>query len=265
MAKIKFHLLIIAFNFIFFNYSLASDKYTVIKVMGSIVVKKTGVQLSQGDVILDDEPIVFKSPDAKASVISAIKGRFVLSAGNKQNNNSALKSNLLPPISNISSRSGLILNLNDFKTNFNGNYLILNKAEFPVSKVNFPMNDSCFFYFSYNYNNEAINKKLKHKQDTLLIIEKELYMLDGKEVAKAESTGVKLNYISGKKVFFINEFTIITPPNENLVNEVKLILDQSKNKKKNEIVKDVVSYFNEFYGKCDEDNVLIWLKDNFGI
>ena len=100
------------------NSIFAVDKYTVVKVLGNITIKKTGVQLKQGDVILANEPIDFKSSEAKASVISSEKGRFILSASNAFNGISNVKSNLLPPMGNISSRSGLILNLTDLKSNF---------------------------------------------------------------------------------------------------------------------------------------------------
>lgn len=245
------------------NSIFAVDKYTVVKVLGNITIKKTGVQLKQGDVILANEPIDFKTSEAKASVISSEKGRFILSASNAFNGISNVKSNLLPPMGNISSRSGLILNLTDLKTNFSENYLILKQVELSIGKSVFPMNDSSFFYFSYLYKQENINKKLSHKNDTLLIIEKELFLVDGLSIAHSESTSVKLNYKSGKSSLFITEFNVITPNNDQIVKEVKIILDQSKNKIYKDVLEDVISYFTEFYGKTDSKNVKNWLKDNF--
>ncbi len=248
------------------NSLLAIDKYTVVKVLGSITIKKTGANLKQGDIILANEPIDFKSPEAKASVISAEKGRFILTANsNALSGLSNVKSNLLPPMGNISSRSGLILNLADLKTNFTENYLILKQVELAVGKSAFPMNDSSFFYFSYVYNQENINKKLAYKNDTLLIIEKELFLIDGLAVAHAESTAVKLNYKSGKSSLFITNFNVITPNNDQIIKEIKIILEQSKNKNYKTILNDVTSYFTEFYGKTDLKNVEKWLNSNFKI
>ncbi len=261
----KYLIIIILFTLSMVNSIMAIDKYTVVKVLGSIIVKKTGTQLTQGDVILSNEPIVFKSADAKASVISSQSGRFILSANNSDNNSSSVKSSLLPPMSNISTRAGSILNLNDLKINFTGNYLVLKQIEFPITKAVFPMNDSCFFYFTYKYNEESINKKLSHRGDTLLIIEKELFMVDGKSIHPAESTLVKSYYYMSKKPIYINEFNIITPNNDQIVKEVKMILDGSKNKSYNDIIDDVSSYLNEFYGKIEKNNVQLWLKDNFNL
>ncbi len=247
------------------NLLLSVEKFTVVKVLGTIIIKKTGALLAQGDILLSNEPILFKTADSKASVISNEKGRFILSAGNSESSASNVKSCLLPPMGNISSRAGAILNLNDLKTNFSGNYLILKQGEFPISKSAFPMDESSFFYLSYQYKNESINKKLTHRGDTLLIVTNDLFLVDGKPIAYAESTMVKLNYLKDKKPLFVSEFNILSPNNDQLVNEVKIILDGSKNKSYQDIVNDVVSYFTEFYGKTDEDNVKIWLKENFSL
>lgn len=252
---------------LFLNLSslFAADKYTVVKVLGKITIKKTGAQLKQGDVILSNEPIDFKSPEAKASVISPVKGRFILSANNGITGASNVKSSLLPPMSNISSRSGSILNLNDLKTYFSENYLILNQIRIPIGGIAFPMNDSSFFYFSYLHRQESINKKLSYRNDTLLIITKELFMVDGVTINHSESTSVKLNYISEKNNLFISSFNVLTPNNDEIIKEVKIILDQSKNKEYKDVLEDVNSYFLEFYGKTDLNNLKLWLKDNFNL
>jgi hypothetical protein len=243
----------------------AVDKYKVVKVIGSIILKKTGAQLAGGDEILSTDPIIFKTANAKASVISSQIGRFILTAGNMENNTANVKSNLLPPMSNISSRAGAMLNAADIKSHFNGNYLLLRQINILVGRESFPMNDSSFFYLSYNHNSEAINKKLKYRADTLLILEKELFMVDGKSISYPESTGVKMNYQQGKKRIALAEFSIVTPNNDQLVKEVKIIIDESPTKGYKELLPDILSYLNEFYGKTDEDNVKHWLKENFNL
>lgn len=242
-----------------------AESYKVVKVLGTIIVKKTGAALSQGDVIQSTDPIVFKTPDSKASVISSEKGRFVLAANSSNNNSASVKSNLIPPMSNISSRGLSMLNFSDIKNNFSGNYLLLDKVDVSIAKDIFPMNDSCFFFFTYKYKNEDINKRLKHNGDTLLIIEKELFKVDGLPISHAESTFVKVNYYSKKTPLTINEMNVITPNLDQVKKECEMILNESQKKSYKEKVNDVTSYLNEFYGKIDEDNVKQWLKDNLGL
>ena len=246
------------------SISLFPESYKVVKVIGNIVVKKSGAQLSQGDVIQASEPIIFKTPESKASVISSEKGRFVLAA-NSVNNSSSLKSNLIPPMSNISSRGVAMFSVGDIKNNFFGKYLLLQRSEENIPGGILPLNDSSFFFFTFTHNAEEINKKIGHNGNTLIITEKDLFMVDGKAVAHAESTFVKVNYYSNKKPLFLNEMSVITPNNDQIKKEINMILNESKTKTYDEKVKDITSYLNEFYGKIDDDNVKVWLKENLGL
>jgi hypothetical protein len=241
----------------------ASDKYKVIKVIGSIVVKETGASLSSGDEILATDLIVFKTPDAKASVISSQKGRLILSASNPQVSNSAVKTNLLPPIANISSRAGAIINQNDLRNHFSGKILLLNEVRTQIHAGAFPMNQNSFFYLSYPYQAEAINKQLHYRHDTLLIVENELFRVDGNAISYPESTAVKLNYMDNKKSMQVAEFEVVVPENQQLVKEVQMIIDASPAKRKDQVTLDVLSYLDEFYGRTDADNLGRWLKKNF--
>ena len=73
--------LLILLSFVLFSkLAFSIEKYTIIKVIGTILIQKTGNPLISGDIILPSDAIVFKSPESKASVISSEKGRMVLSA-----------------------------------------------------------------------------------------------------------------------------------------------------------------------------------------
>ena len=62
---------------------LAADKYKVIKVDGKIMFLPTKTVMKQGDVFLSGTELSFTSPQARAAVISPVKGRFVLTSSVK--------------------------------------------------------------------------------------------------------------------------------------------------------------------------------------
>lgn len=252
-----------ALLFVLSGNLLAADKYKVIKVIGSIVLKETGAMLASGDVILASDAIVFKTPNAKASVVSSQSGRLILTAGTALEPSTNVKSNLLPPMANISSRAGAILNYTDLRNHFAGKFLLLEESYTQIHKGSFPMHDSSFFYLTYSHNGEAINKRLKSNNDTLLILERELFRVDGRPISYPESTAVKMSYMSGKTSLPVADFEIVVPENKHLVKEVQMILDASAGKSKAQVTADVLSYLGEFYGKTDADNVQRWLKKNF--
>lgn len=241
----------------------AADNYKVIKVFGTIVVKKTGSALAQGDVISASETIIFKTTDAKASVISEKTGRFVLSPGGKQE--ASLKSNLLPAMSNMSSRNGSLLNLVDLQAYFNGNNVILDEVRMYISPQSFPMNDNSFFYVQYEYKNEKINKKLPFKGDSLTINRDQLFTIDGAAVQHPEHIGASLYYFSNNISSLITQVNLVFPAHSQLKNEVQIILGETKQKTYKEKTNEVISYLNEFYGKPDAQNVKEWLARNTGL
>lgn len=94
----------------------SSDKYTVIRVDGRIIFQRTKADMQKGDVFLSGTALSLTSLEARAAVISGIKGRFVLSSSEKG------QTKILPAANNISSRSGALINLIDLQNHFTGNF-----------------------------------------------------------------------------------------------------------------------------------------------
>jgi hypothetical protein len=236
----------------------AADKYKVIKVDGKIVFMPTKAVMKQGDVFLSGTQLSFTSPQARAAVISAIKGRFVLTSSEKG------QTKILPAANNISSRSGALLNQIDLQNHFSGKYLILDKISLNLSAANFPMNDDSFFYISYKYENEKINKKLTHEGENLIIQKSELFKIDGKPAA-VEQQEMSIFYMANGKANKINDFTPVFPDLDDLKAEVQIILDEFSSRDKEIKINEITAYLDQFYGKPQKDNLNTWLQQEFDL
>lgn len=244
----------------------AVESYTVIKVIGTILLQKTGIPLVSGDVILINDPIIFKTLNSKASVISSEKGRMVLSADGNADKLTTVKSSLIPPMSNIASRNGPILSISDVQSYFSGDYVLIKQAKVNISRNIFPMNDSCFFFMTYKHNGEDINKKLPFNDETLILDRNEVFKVDNAAIESSFRTPVKLRYQSGGgQTLLINELVFISPEIESLKKEIGLIIKQRSKQSDREIIEDVNAYINEFYGKTDIDHLKDWLNTSFGL
>ncbi len=239
---------------------LKTDDYKVIKVQGNIVFKNTGKAMSQGDVFKENTVLNFASDDAKATVINADKGRFVLTK-------SAKGSNLIPAINNIASRSGAILNLIDLQNHFEGKLAIIDGMKIKIASTDFKMDDNSFFYLEYKYKGEIIPKKLGHVGDSLVIDKAQVYKVDGTLISAPDSPEVTLKYRNSKenKNTTISTFNLVFPNSDELKGEISIILDEMKSKSIDKKIDEVVSYVNEFYGKPDKSNVKYWVGKNFGV
>ncbi len=264
--KIKIPLyLLISFLFLGFSFqkNRIDDKYKVIKVNGSIQIKKTGKPLVQGDIFQENTSLQFNSPDSKATVINGEKGRFVIT-----NQSSAAKgNNLIPAINNVASRGGAILTIIDLQNFFQGNICVIDKMKIKIACSDYKMSADNFFYIQYVYKGENINKPLTYSGDSLNISKIELYKVDGKAIEAPDGPQVTLYYRDNikKTAQLISTFNLVFPNENDLVQEIKIMIAELKTKTSAQKTDEVMSYLNEFYGKPDKDNVQPWLNNKFGI
>jgi len=234
-----------------------TDKYKVIKVDGRIIFQRTKADMKSGDVFVSGTILNFTSPQSRAAVISSLKGRFVLSAAEKG------QTKILPAANNISSRSGALLNMIDLQSHFAGDYLILDEVVLEIGIENFPMDESHFFYLSFEYNGEKIRKKLEYTESNQLIISKdEIFKIDGESIA-VQNMEMALYYREGEVSTKVSEFKPVFPNLQELKDEVEIIINEFADKDAGVKVQEITAYLTEFYGKPEKDNLNQWLDKNF--
>src|ERR1700741_4610766 len=194
----------------------------------AFIYKKNNKNVIQGDLFPENEQILFKTTESKAAVISTAKGRFILAPGSDKK--ADVKANLLPASSNVSSRSGSIINVVDLQNMFTGNFVVLGKMRMHINKDNFPMNESNFFFLRYKYKGEDINKKLANEGEKLIFDKEQILMVDGKPITGPDSPEYKLYYSDGKTSQLINSFNLIMPETEGLKQETTILLAEIKDK-----------------------------------
>ncbi|MBN2681675.1 MAG: hypothetical protein JXR58_04150 [Bacteroidales bacterium] len=249
------------------GFSYGQTDYKVIKVNGSITMKSSGKNLSTGTVFSDRENLLFGQPTAKAAVINPEKGRFVVTPENA-NDLTNSKSNFIPGLSNISSRSGAssLRNIVDMKNYFSGNFMIFDSTTIVINSPDFPIDENNFFYCRYKYNDEDVNKKLEYLGDTVIIYKNELLSILGNPISSEDVTEMQLFYYqqNEKKSVLINSFNPVFAE-KSLKEEIQVIIDELSSKTFKEKYDAIVSYLNEFYGKPDESNLKNWLKTEFNL
>ena len=238
--------------------NMAPSDYRVIKVSGRIVYAKNGSDMHQGDIFSPNDGLNFKSQTSRAAVISKANGRKILSP----KNGSKDKATLLPPINNISSRSGGLNNLIDLKNHFTGKYLILGESHLKISEKSFPMNDGAFFYLRYQYEGETINKKLSHDGDKLILNKEEIYKIDGEAIDVSKVDQVDLFYRSGNTSSEINTFAPVFPEDGELKTELEIIMMEIEDLEEEKQLAELTSYLNEYYGKPHKDNLKVWVAEH---
>ena len=243
--------------------STGQDNFKVIKVNGTIVLKTKGISLETGTVFSEKEDLLFRTEDATAAVINSQRGRMILT--NDNHDLSKASSNYLPSMYNINTRGGSLINLIDLQIHFSGKYVVLGRQTIEMDNKNFPMNKENFFFLRYLYKGEEINKKLDYSGDTLIIDKESLYTVDGNPIPSPDNTSIRLFYHKGSESVPVSEFDLIFPDIKQINKEIRIILDEIKDKDVKLKIGEINAHINEFYGKTDRDNLVIWLEKNFGL
>lgn len=254
----KIILLIVLLIFVS-STSFAQTKYKVIRVNGTILIEKSGKELSNGLIFSENEELNFKTKHSKAAVINSQEGRMILTASNDGS-----RANYLPAMSNIASRGDIALNKSDLKNKFINNIVIFNKIILQINLNSFPLSQNAFFFIRYQYNSEEINKKITTNEDKIIIDKLELLKIDGKIIKDVkEVKSMKLYFMQNKKSVFISEFHPIFPDLNILKKEIQVIWDEYHYKKWDFKVDEINGYITEFYGKTNKKDLNDWLKIHF--
>jgi hypothetical protein len=240
--------------------------YTVIHSIGKIYDQSSNTYLKKGSRISESASLTFETAGARAAVLSASRGRFIIqqnAASSSQSDLAYTLSSVLSPVrGRLSTRAGGINNALDFKKHFGeGAIVVLGSGyKVAVSPDAYPMNDSKFFYVQYTYQGERINKKLAKAGDSLYFEVETMYAVDGEPIDGLNVSEVQLFYYNSEK----EESTLITDLDFVLVadEEVQSInssLEVGSVDDQNQALLEII---NDLFGKCTLSYLNAYLGNN---
>ncbi len=283
----------------FFPVSSLAQEYHTIRVNGTILLVERDVELQRGTIFDETDSLVFKTYNSLATVVHPAKGRFILRPDNvdlayakasytpamsniksrtilyeelsheyENIDLSKVKASFTPAIANVSSRGSALMSLNDLQNHFHGGYAIMDDIKLYVNSEIFPMTQERFFFIRYEIDREPVFKKLDFVGDSLIIDRDELLSVDGKALPDPHMiTEMEVWYMerdNDNNITYIGTFEPVFPEEKQLYEEVSIILEVFADKSREEILAEILSYINEFYGKPNRRSVEIWLGSRAG-
>jgi hypothetical protein len=243
--------------------SLFAQTYTIIHVIGKIYDTASGAYLKSGTRLSESSQLKFETPTARAAVLSSSRGRYVIqkkgAATNQSDLSYALSSVLAPARGKLSTRAGGINNQMDFKKKFDeGTTAWLgNTYQVEVSNTSYPLDESHFFYVSYLYNGEAINKKLEGK-DGIVTFDKSFFAIDGQAIDPSMTSELTLFYYNADQ----EESSQITSLDFIVVSldELRTILDGLSELSDEEKNNALIEIIQSMYGKTSAKEIEAAIK-----
>jgi len=249
-------LLILSFILIISNITKSQENYTVILLNGEIKNQSNNKPLQIGEQISKSMSFQFAQQNNYALLINKIKKERVILRKKPNDDIYFAKSNFTVAMSNMSSRSGLCFkNSVDFATYFADTLAIIEKTEIIFDTEKYPTDSIHFFFISYmDKNNKAVLRKLKSKNDTLIINYNDFSFTNINNNIDA-----KILYRKSDSSYFLSNMTVTTINKENL-NKTYKVLKEIYNE--DELQKEFFNIISFQYGKCQEQDVLNFIDEN---
>lgn len=252
-----------------------AQNYTVMKVVGQVF--QSGKLVNQWDELEPNTQLTFANEHSALRVLQGNRV-FVVSATKAKPSHSnelvaTLKDAFLPekpPVKRASTR-GVITTANDIALelgqSMNGSVqtiLIIGQKEYSFSKSVFAVSDKNFFFVSYKYNNEDINKKLPNSSSNGFVLSQAIFTVN---ISNTKSITVDPATIKGNFILYyyidsntkeqVAIFNAVFVNENDLVRELSPLVKQLKadHLSTQEINKRVGDYLQQYYGLIDDDQL----------
>ncbi|WP_420582228.1 hypothetical protein [Reichenbachiella sp.] len=239
--------------------TVQAQNYTVIHVIGKIYDSNSKTYLKSGSKLNEGSKLKFETPNARAAALSSSRGRYVIQKQSNQESSNdlayTLSAVLSPARGKMSTRAGGINNQMDFVKKFGENSIAIvgGKYETAVSPTSYPSDDSRFFYASYTFNEETINKKLDVTDGNLVFNTSTFYAVDGLAIDPKQTSNTKLFYYDSNK----EESTEITALNFTVVSDTEFesISNSLAGLSQEEQKQSMQEIISSLYGSCDPSSI----------
>ena len=115
------------------------------------------------------------------------------------------------------------------------------------------------------YEGKYINKKLSFEENKLMFARQEILHVDDQPVAAYDSPNATMYYYGSDGPLYISTFNLNFPDISLLSEETKIIIDEFNEYSYTQMINELSGYVYEFYGKPDKEDIMFFMKKQFGI
>lgn len=247
----------------------AQDVYNVINIKGK--VSQNGKTVKRGQKLKESDKIKFVSPRALLLVSSQRYGRMVLSAKPAKKHMSEATYILKNLVSKgrASARGDEALISREMIYSFFGSgkprLIFGNKESAKVRANMFPLSKSYFFFISYYYKGEKVNKKLPFEGNTFHIDKERLFVIEGKKVSGEGIHDFELKYYkNGEDLVDIGKIKLYFWDKAYQKDIDEMVKFMKKNKLTEDEIKDTVfSYLQKNFGEPHPEKFKAWYAKHY--
>lgn len=252
-------------------FTAHADNYVAVHVRGKILINDNQAVLKMGDKFTDEDKVVFSSANAMAVVMSSSRGRLILKNEKSEETSeiSYLVASIVSPTKGqLSTRSGKILNYVDLKNHISQeSFVILDTTRIQISNNLYLLDEKHFFFLTYNYNNELINKKLNQDGQEILF-DRMICAIDGKPINAEDINSARLFYYNAeeKVKLEIGSMNLVFIDSIMLKKQLQFLIDvndQPIDLQSSSWVTEFQGFISDSYGFVSKESVQNWINKNY--
>lgn len=244
--------------------------YRVLKTNGFQVKNQTRKQTLYRDSEFSSSDILnFPTKDTKLAVVQI--GSFGETFEMVPLADNLKRYKLNPSNSLLASRPGKLATYVNFIAFLRDRKMLIldGKSLIEVVGTKFPMDEDHFFYIQYDWTgdkNEPVNKRLPIEGNSFVISKNELLKVDGQSITADQASNYRLFYYNAKteESLFLQKFDLVFPDDQQLIQEVRTIIEGSSNTDMDALINGVAKYLNTHYGEPSIWDLQRWLRKHFG-
>lgn len=262
--------LLLVISLFYFNYNIlhAQEAYSILKISTENVAKLGGKMLKVGDKISKNAKVKFDETQAYMHVFDGKDFLKMTSEGIISDS---------PDIGIVLGKStgaGIIRSKITLKKFIESkNLLIIDKLILSIPESVYKLSiweenddpEGGFFFISYTYKGEEINKFLKVQEPNSFVLNDKIYTIDGKPIDRKKVHNMELRYAVDYETDILvgTGLSLICINTEDVKEEVEIIISNSIHSDKYNLVFQVENYLVKYYGSPILFNLSSWLKKHF--
>jgi hypothetical protein len=247
------------------------QNFYVIAARGNVKSKTKGKNLRSGDIIPLTDEVTFSEASDLLSLMTDEGARFVVAYPGKRfkkrKSQFPLQEVKLPGAPATFPVDPVLASIEDAKLFFSTRPFVFlgPDSRLKVNKKVFPLSRALFFYMNYDFKDDNIDKKIDFKGDTLIMIKRNLFKIDGKEVDGKFAENFKFYYYNQpkNKHHFLGKMTPYFPVDERLKEETDVIVTrmQQSNATPEAIVNELGGFILQHYGTVISGDFTQWIME----
>jgi hypothetical protein len=247
----------------------AQNTYTILKAEPKDGIRANGKVVKIGEKIKANAQIALPNSSAFLRVFNGRESTTVKNSG-------LLSANISKPrsMSNtvVAATKAVIANKADLTALLRTkSLLIIDSMHIPIPAALYVLPvfegepEGNFFFITYQYQGENVNKLLRNAENNSFVLDEDIFSIVGNKINPEEAQDIELRYAhnaeSDEKI--AQNLSLVFLHTTEIKEEIQAFISTSTEQDQEKLLTEILRYLHQYYGKPERAHLRNWLRVNF--